>query len=277
MSFTRRRARSPGSDRSGDRCAVWRPQPSDARGGRAITTDPLVIFKTRADARVAPKSELPPDQPARRKPLGLAPGGGSSEPAADEPAALVSGAPSVAAGLSAEALARPATMSDVATALDCAIAVNLDSDGLFRERIGDLRSQVSELKAALIEARHEVRELKLIQESLRISTRGESGRDGARGVPGRDGRDGVGIAGPRGERGERGLPAPRISAWEARPERFEVVPVFSAGERGPAIALLSLFQAYDAAVTDIEDRDIASAARASREAVEEEVANHWAR
>ena len=144
-----------------------------------MTTDPIIVFKDRPNAR-APKSELPPDHPARRrKPLGLAPVGGSSEPA-DEPAALVPGAPSVAAGLSAEALARPASMADVAEALDCAIAVDLDSDGVFRERIDDLRSQVSELKAALIEARHEVRELKLIQESLRISTRGESGRDGAR-------------------------------------------------------------------------------------------------
>jgi hypothetical protein len=243
-----------------------------------MTIEPSVIFKTRADARVAPKSELPPGHPARRKPLGLAPGAGSGEPAADEPAAFVSDVPSVAAGLSEAARARAATMGDVAEALDTAIAIDRDGDELFRERIGELRSQVSELKAALIEARHEVRELRLVQESLRISTRGESGRDGARGVPGRDGRDGVGIAGPRGERGERGLPAPRISAWEAHPERFEVVPVFSTGERGPPIALLALFQAYDAAVSDLEDRDIVSAAAESRARNEAEVeARHWAR
>ena len=241
-----------------------------------MTIEPSVIFKTRADARVAPKSELPPDHPARRKPLGLEPGAGSSEPIADEPAALAPGAPSVGAGLSAATLARPATMGDVAEALDTAIAIDRDGDELFRERIGELRSQVSELKAALIEARHEVRELKLIQESLRISTRGESGRDGARGVPGRDGQQGP--IGPRGERGERGLPAPRISAWEAHPERFEVVPVFSTGERGPPIALLALFQAYDAAVSDLEDRDIVSAAAESRARNEAEVeARHWAR
>jgi hypothetical protein len=238
-----------------------------------MTIEPSVIFKTRADARVAPKSELPPGHPARRKPLGLAPGGGSSEPI--EPA-FVSDVPSVAAGLSAEARARAATMGDVADALDTAIAIDRDGDELFRERIGELRSQVSELKAALIEARHEVRELRLVQESLRISTRGESGRDGARGVPGRDGQQGP--IGPRGERGERGLPAPRISAWEAHPERFEVVPVFSTGERGPPIALLALFQAYDAAVSDLEDRDIVSAAAESRARNEAEVeARHWAR
>jgi hypothetical protein len=189
----------------------------------------------------------------------------------------VSGVPSVAASLSPEARAAPATMADVAEALDTAIGINWDGDTLTRARIGELQGEVSELKAALIEARHEVRELKLIQESLRISTRGESGRDGARGVPGRDGRDGVGIAGPRGERGERGLPAPRISAWEAHPERFEIVPVFSTGERGPAIALLGLFQAYDSAVQELEDRDIAGAAADARQAAEAEVeASRWA-
>jgi hypothetical protein len=232
-----------------------------------MTIEPSVIFKTRADARVAPKSELPPGHPARRKPLGLAPGAGSSAPA-DEPPAFVSDVPSVAAGLSEAARARAATMGDVAEALDTAIAIDRDGDELFRAKIGELRNLISDLKGELTEARHEIRELKLIQESLRISTRGESGRDGARGVPGRDGRDGVGAPGPRGERGERGLPAPRISAWEAHPERFEVVPVFSTGERGPAIALLGLFQAYDSAVQELEDRDIASAAADSRQAAE---------
>ena len=237
-------------------------------------SDPVIVFKTKESARVEP-APLPPDRPRRRKALGLAPGVGPSEPIADEPA-FVSGVPSVAAGLSAETLARAATMADVAEALDAAVAINLDGDGALRARIGELRNQASELKAALVETRHEVRELKLVQESLRISTRGESGRDGARGVPGRDGRDGVGLAGPRGERGERGLPAPRISAWEAHPERFEVVPVFSTGERGPPIALLSLFQAYDAAVQELEDRDIVAAAADARQAAEAEVeASRW--
>ena len=113
-------------------------------------------------ARAAPKSApLPPDHPARRKSLGLAPGVGSSEPIADE-LAFVSGVPSVAANLSAETRAAPATMADVAEALDAAVAINLDGDGALRARIGELRNQVSELKAALVETRHEVRELKLI-------------------------------------------------------------------------------------------------------------------
>jgi hypothetical protein len=186
------------------------------------------------------------------------------------------GVPSIAAGLRAEALARAATMADVAEALDCAIGVNLDSDGLFRERIGELRGQVSELKGALIEARHEIRELKLIQESLRISTRGESGRDGMRGIPGRDGLRGE--IGPRGEKGDRGEPAPRLATWTVDAERFTVTPIFGDGSSGAALSLLGLFQSYDQAVSDIEDRDIVSAAADSRARAEEEVeARHWSK
>jgi len=90
---------------------------------------------------------IPLDHEVRkRRPLGLQPGAGSSEPIpSDDPgAAFVSGAPSVAASLSADARARPATMGDVAEALDCAIAVNLDGDGLLRAKIAELRGQVSE-------------------------------------------------------------------------------------------------------------------------------------
>jgi|HubBroStandDraft_4_1064222.scaffolds.fasta_scaffold1253786_1 hypothetical protein len=81
-------------------------------------SDPVIVFKTKESARVEP-APLPPDRPRRRKALGLAPGVGPSEPIADEPA-FVSGVPSVAAGLSAETLARAATMADVAEALDAA-------------------------------------------------------------------------------------------------------------------------------------------------------------
>jgi hypothetical protein len=239
-------------------------------------SDPLVIFKTRADARIPPKSELPPDHPARRKPLGLAPGGGSSEPAADEPAAFMSSAPSVAAGLSAATLARPATMGDVAEALDTAIAIDRDGDELFRAKIGELRNLISDLKGELTEARHEIRELKLIQESLRISTRGESGRDGARGVPGRDGQQGP--IGPRGERGERGLPAPAIVEWRPDPEAFTVQALLSDGSTGPMIALRSLFEAYHNATSWIEDADIVQAAHQARVENERQIeASRWAK
>ena len=44
------------------------------------------------------------------------------------------------------------------------------------------------------------------------------------------------------------------------------------------MALLSLFQAYDAAVSELEDRDLTEAAAASRAVVEREVeASRWAR
>ena len=120
-----------------------------------------------------------------------------------------------------------------------------------------LRSEIAELKLALTEARCEVREMRAIQESARIASRGEAGVAGPRGIPGSQGP-----TGPRGERGERGVPAVAIAGWEPRSERFEVVP--PTGERGPPINLLSLFQAYDSAVSDIEDRDLESAAAASR-------------
>jgi hypothetical protein len=52
---------------------------------------------------------------------------------------------------------------------------------------------------------------------------------------------------------------------------------FSNGETGPAICLLSLFQAYDAAVAELEDRDIAGAAADSRARAEQELeASRWA-
>lgn len=126
-------------------------------------SDAAIVFKTHENPARPPKSTpLPSDHPARRKPLGLAPGGGSSEPVADEPAAFVS----VAASLSAEARARAATIGDVAEALDTAIAIDRDGDELFRAKIGEMRNLISDLKGELIEARYEIRELKLIQEIL---------------------------------------------------------------------------------------------------------------
>jgi hypothetical protein len=215
-----------------------------------MTSEPLILFKTRQDAAVPSAASLPPERPhgdsSKRRPLGLAPGVGSSEPIAAEPA-FVSGVPSVAASLSPEARAAPATMADVAEALDTAIGINWDGDTLIRARIGELQGEVSELKAALIEARHEVRELKLVQESLQISTRGESGRDGMRGIPGRDGQRGE--IGPAGPTGPPGKDAPAIVAWATEDANFVAWPVFSNGVKGTAgLHLRGMFETYNAQV-----------------------------
>jgi hypothetical protein len=90
--------------------------------------------------------------------------------------------------------------------------------------------------------KNENQSLRLILENLRITQRGERGIDGDRGPPGRDGRDGVGQIGPQGPQGERGPPAVAIAAWEARPERLEIVPVYSDNSRGVPANLRSLFE-----------------------------------
>ena len=252
-----------------------------------MSADPLVVFKSKLDARApAAAPDRPPMEPRRRKPLGLEPAPGDDDVAGLSNASPGSGpgaefdrsvhpiVVTALAGISQTARQAPATVENTFTVLDVA----LQADDELRSHIVALRDQVSELKAALIEARHEVRELKLIQESLRISTRGESGRDGARGVPGRDGRDGPpGPRGEKGDQGERGRAAPRISAWEAHPERFTITPVYSTGEKGAPINLLGLFRAYDNAVQELEDRDLASAAADSRQAAEDAAeASRWA-
>ena len=143
-------------------------------------------------------------------------------------------------------------------------------------KVAELELALSKVQTQLATVAGENEALKLIVEHARASQRGEAGAQGLRGAPGRDG--------PRGERGNRGAegrpgaPAPAIAAWEVRPERFEVVPRYSNGEAGPPICLLPLFQSYDAAVSEIEDRDLAEAAAASREVIERETERaHWAR
>jgi hypothetical protein len=247
-----------------------------------MSADPNVIYDAEDEARAAmlrsfgikPRAKKPaadakvvPIDRQARKPLGLKPAGGSGEP--DAPA-FISSVPSVASTLSAETLARAATMKDVAEALDAAIAIDGDGDAVLRSMIGGLRGQVSELKAALIEARHEIRELKLVQESLRISTRGESGRDGARGIPGRDGLRGE--VGPQGPPGPRGEAAAKITAWTIDSDDFAATPVMSDGHDGATLYLRGMFESYNNAVSWIEDADLVEAARRSRAELEAEAA-----
>jgi hypothetical protein len=220
-----------------------------------MTTEPDVLYKMKVDAarpRVAP----PPNSQQRRKPLGLRPVGDDVVHEADPPASEGFEDPTVALIVDSNALI---------------VQLIEDQRRFFANKLAGLANTISALQ-------NENQALKLILENLRITQRGERGIDVDRGPPGRDGRDGLqGAIGPRGERGEQGPPAPRLSAWEAHPERFEVVPVFSTGERGPAISLLALFQAYDSAVQELEDRDLVSAAADSRRAAEDAAeASRWA-
>jgi hypothetical protein len=234
-------------------------------------TDPLVVFKTRADARVAPKSELPPGHPARR-PLGLAPGGGSGAPAADEPAALAPGAPTWTPQPGV-----PAMRDDLAMAMDVIrdIAEALvEAQDRAKAKFDTMQASFDNQIGAL---KNENQALRLILENLRITQRGERGIDGDRGPPGRDGRDGVGQIGPRGERGERGKPAVAVVEWRPDPEAFTVQALLSDGTTGPMIALRSLFEAYHNATSWIEDADIVQAAHEARVENERQIeASRWA-
>ena len=173
---------------------------------------------------------------------------------------------------------RPATQGMIWEAV--ALAEEMIDDRVYplQAKIAEARAEISRLelalanlRAAFAEMKAKTAELDFVSERLRVEKRGPPGMRGERG------RDGPPGKGERGAQGERGLPAPAIAAWEVRPERFEVVPVYSTGERGPPINLLALFQSYDAAVSELEDRDLTEAAQASRAAVERETeASHWA-
>jgi hypothetical protein len=165
---------------------------------------------------------------------------------------------------------------------DLAEAVKLEVTEPINSVLVEIWAEFDRLKLALSKAQTQLatvagenEALKLIVEHARASQRGEIGAQGLRGAPGRDGPPGP--RGERGAKGERGKAAPVVVAWMPRAERFEVAPVYESGQQGPPIALLSLFQAYDAAVSELEDRDLSEAAQASREIVEREVAAGWAR
>jgi hypothetical protein len=219
---------------------------------------------------------IPLDREVRkRRPLGLTPGDGSSEsiPSDDPAPAFASSVPSVAATWSAETLARPATMADIAECLDTAIGIGLESDALVGGRLRELRGQVAELKLAHGKLVNENTALRLILENLRVTQRGERGVDGDRGPPGRDGRDGVGQIGPRGERGPRGEPAARIVSWEIADSDFVAYPLLSTGDRGPGLHLRGMFEVYNEQVNAADDAAEIEAAAAKREAAKREVAD----
>jgi hypothetical protein len=244
-----------------------------------MTIEPSVIFKTRADARVAPKSELPPDHPARRKPLGLAPAPGDDDAAhaaraetprepslelpprrapADDRAALMS-------DVDVQGFVLSHVMGEELNSLEAAVKRAFDS------LEGALRNEIAALK-------NENHSLRIILENLRITQRGERGIDGDRGPPGRDGRDGVGQLGPRGEKGEPGKAAAKITAWTINGDEFTATPVMSDGSAGATLYLRGLFEAYHSAASWLEDAYLVEAARQARAENERQIeASRWAK
>jgi len=213
-------------------------------------------------------ARVPPDRQAAKPPS-------AAPKPTPEPAFVSDGIPSVGDGLSAEALARPATLADVIVGCDTVLEVDRDGYDLLKAKIARLETENARLTASLAELRAKVSELHFVSERLRIENRGPPGQKGERG---RDGRDGPrGERGEKGERGERGAPAAAIIEWRPDPETFTIQAILSDGSTGPMISLRSLFESYHNAVSWVEDADLVEAARASRAATQAEVHNGWSR
>jgi hypothetical protein len=110
------------------------------------------------------------------------------------------------------------------------------------------RVEVAELKTVIAELKAEVSALRSVQETLRISSRGERGETGPRGIAGAQGP--IGPAGPQGPRGDA---AGLIVSWEAEPERYRLTPILGDGTRSPSAHLLPFFEQYDATIRDDGD------------------------
>jgi hypothetical protein len=213
---------------------------------------------------------------SQRKPLGLRPIVEDDEQVPERDASSTFGSreargivEAAMANLSREALDRPLSVRESFDSLEAALEATFDGDHAMFENIKALREQVSELKTALIEARHEIREMKLIQESMRIANRGERGVDGARGVPGRDGQQGP--IGPAGQRGETGKAAPKIVSWTTDDAAFAATPILSDGGNGAVLHLRGMFEEFNEQINAADDDAERDAARAQRDAVEREV------
>ena len=203
-----------------------------------------VVFKDNLDARAAPNTTAPAADllvmSERLHALGL----GSA----------FDGAPETLLSSSAQ-------MQDVFGYADILLIIHAEekkrSEKVFAElraEIAALRLENAQSKGGVAEAKAKLSEIDFIVERLKIDRRGPPGLRGERG------RDGPPGKGERGAQGERGAPAPALAAWEPHPERFTITPVYSTGERGPPINLLSLFEAYHGAVGELEDADLEEAA-----------------
>ena len=237
-----------------------------------------IIYKTKTDALLPrdassiARKPLPAATSHARRPLGLSI---PPEALADEPD---HGRLGDAAGFSfldnhtREQLDAPATVELVLATCDAAASMTEGVHQKASEGLARLRSELEALKLAHGKLVNENQSLRLILENLRITQRGERGVDGDRGPPGRDGRDGVGAQGPRGEPGPPGRPAPTIVAWRLDEQAFTATPLMSDGRSGAVLHARPLFEAFADAINDADDMAEADAARASREATEQEAA-----
>jgi hypothetical protein len=244
--------------------AVYNFQAEDEARSAALRSWGINV--TKPDAKVVPLGH-----PAR-KPLGLRPA--SSETGRSD-TDDVSGGDSLAVNLAdcdQAHLDAPATVGLIYETLNGAASMVDTVNRKLKARIVELETEnardkaaLAELRAQFAEAKAEFAEAKHILERLQVS------REGKRGERGPCGADGpAGMRGERGPRGETGSPAPIVAAWETRAENFQIVPVFANGERGVPINLRPFFEVYDAATNELDDRDIVSAAEASRMRVEAE-------
>ena len=182
---------------------------------------------------------VPMDHPSRRKPLGLAILDGPEEVAGrdegDTPGYLEARrlVASAIASMSEAARNMPATIEDVFKELELPLAIQFDDSIAISKSLKELRGEIAALKGsareeiaalklALTEARCEVREMRAVQESARIASRGEAGVAGPRGIPGPPGD-----RGERGEQGPRGEPAAMIVGWRIDADRYTATGICS--------------------------------------------------
>jgi hypothetical protein len=241
-----------------------------------MTIDPAVIFKTKSDAALppmGPSSPWPRRQPAvdgDDSKTGSTPGSSRRPEFVDS--SLHPVVADALAGISPAGRQAPATVENTFEILDVALRSTFDGDDMLHARLVRLETEIARLTAKVAEAQAKLNEVSFVQERLQIERRGPPGLAGPRGADGPRGETGL-----RGERGEPGKPAPAVIEWRPDPEAFTIQAVLSDGSTGPMIALRSLFEAYDAAVSLIEDRDLTEAAQTARALAEQEIeASRWA-
>jgi hypothetical protein len=239
---------------------AYRDDPAERERVAVALAKMGVSFPTRPGAKVVPLDA----NPTKRKPLGLAPILDDNEraPERDTPGLLEAKRliAEAIASLSPEARAQPATIEHVFEGLELPLAISFDDADATSKSFRELRAELAEIKAArreeaaelratVRELRAELSQMRSIQESARIASRGEAGIQGPRGIPG---PPGVGQIGPQGPRGEMG-PTAKIAAWVPDVEAFSLAPTYADGSRAVPLNLRPFFEAYNAATSADEE------------------------